>query len=384
MGGDAAKNSTVALQAATRDDRRAAAGEAQQEIRFVRSPDGTRLAWSMHGSGQPLVNVACWLSHLQFDWQSPVWRHLLVDLGQFTTLVRYDERGSGLSDWDVEDFSLEARVRDLETIVDQTGLERFALLGMSPGGHVAIDYAVRHPERVTHLILLGAWAGGGAMTAEELAEEETYLSMIRVGWAREDPRFRRVFTTRFIPDATPEQMAWFDDLQRLSTSAENAVKARVARRAVDVTPLLPKVRAPTLVLQARQDAATDFDEGRQLAALIPGARFVPLESRNHILLGDEPAWQVLVREVEAFLAEAPAPRQGSAPDDDGPNLMARLTARELEILRLAAQGMTNEGIAEALTLSQRTIERHLSNVYLKLGVSGKAARTAAVARLLRR
>jgi pimeloyl-ACP methyl ester carboxylesterase len=350
-----------------------------QEIRFARSADGTRLAWASHGIGPPLVNVSCWLSHLQFDWQSPVWRHLLRDLGAFSTLVRYDERGSGLSDWDVTDFSLEARVRDLEAVVQAARLDRFALLGMSQGGHVAVDYAVRHPERVTHLVLFGAWIGDASWTDEHRDEEDTYLSLIRVGWARPDPIFRRVFTSRFIPDATPEQMAWFDDLQRLSTSTQNAINARMERMRIDISELLPRVRVPTLVLQARHDKNTTFEEGRELAARIPGARFVPLDSRNHILLEDEPAWGVLVRELRAFLA-TPGRQPDEASWTDG---LHSLTGREREILRLAADGLTNTEIAARLVLSVRTVERHLSNAYLKLGLSGKAARTGAVAAMLR-
>ncbi|HET6379566.1 MAG TPA: alpha/beta fold hydrolase [candidate division Zixibacteria bacterium] len=353
--------------------------EEQQDIRFARSADGTRLAWAQHGSGPPLINVSCWLSHLQFDWQSPVWRHLLRDLGKFSTLVRYDERGSGLSDWEVTDFSLEARVRDLEAVVAAARLHRFALLGMSQGGQVAIDYAARHPERVTHLVLFGAWAGPPEWTEERRAEEDAYLSLIRAGWARHDPLFRRVFTSRFIPDASEEQMRWFDDLQRLSISTRNAIEARVARMAADVRHLLPRVRVPTLVIQARRDRAATLDEARELASGIPGARLVLLDSRNHILLEHEPAWRLFVRELRAFLA-TPGRQPDELPWTDG---LHGLTAREREILCLAADGLTNSDIAARLVLSVRTAERHLSNAYLKLGLSGKAARTAAVAAMLR-
>src|SRR5262245_22516973 len=214
---------------------RRAARDPDQEIRFCRTDDGIRLAYAIHGSGPPMVVASCWLSHLQYDWQSPVWRHFLDDLGAIATMVRYDERGFGLSDWSVTDFSLAARLRDLEAVVDSVGLDRFALLGMSGGSAVAMAYAIAHPERVTRMVLYGNVCGiPPVFEGEGLAEEEAYRSLIRVGWAREDPVFRRVFTTRFIPDATEQQMRWFDDLQRMSTSAENAGASRLARLQVDI------------------------------------------------------------------------------------------------------------------------------------------------------
>lgn len=351
-----------------------------QEIRFIRASDGVRLACAVHGEGPPLVNVACWLSHLQFDWESPVWRHLLEDLGAFTTLVRYDERGSGLSDWDIADYSLDARVGDLEAVIDQLGYGRVALLGMSQGGPVAIAYAARHPERVSHLVLLGTQDRGPLtvrLPAERMVEFETLLNLIRIGWARENPTFRRVFTNLFIPAATEEQVRWFDDLQRMSTSTENAVRMWVERAKVNVAPLLAQVRAPTLVFHALDDQGIPFGAGRRVARGIPGARFVPLESNNHILLRDEPAWGRFVDEVRNFLAHDAARIEGGLD-----YLRAGLSVRELEVIRLAAQGRTNLEIGDALSLSVRTVERHLSNAYDKLGVSGKAARAAAVARVL--
>jgi pimeloyl-ACP methyl ester carboxylesterase/DNA-binding CsgD family transcriptional regulator len=351
-----------------------------QEIRFLRAGDGVRLAYAVHGDGPPLVNVACWLSHLQFDWESPVWRHLLADLGSMSTLVRYDERGSGLSDWQIDDYSLDARVNDLESVVDQLGFGRVALLGMSQGGPVAIAYAARHPERVSHLVLLGTQDRGpltARLPAESMVEFETLLNLIRIGWARENPVFRRVFTNLFIPAATEEQVRWFDDLQRMSTSTENAVRMWVERAKVNVSPLLQQVRAPTLVFHAVNDQAIGFGAGRRVARGIPGARFVPLESRNHILLSDDPAWRRFVDEVRDFLTHDAA-RTESGLD----YARAGLSVRELEILRLAAEGRTNLEIGDALGLSVRTVERHLSNAYNKLGVSGKAARAAAVARVV--
>jgi pimeloyl-ACP methyl ester carboxylesterase/DNA-binding CsgD family transcriptional regulator len=351
-----------------------------QQIGFCRAADGTRLAYAVHGSGPPLVVASCWLSHLQHDWQSPVWRHFLDQLGEITTVIRYDERGFGMSDWTVDDFSIEARLADLEAVLAATGFDRFALLGMSGGSAVAMAYAIAHPERVSRLILYGTVCGEPlARTPDETAVEETYRSMIRVGWAKDDPEFRRVFTTRFIPDATEDQMRWFDDLQRMSTSPANAVASRIARQQVDIADDLHRISAPTIVLQAVGDRSTTFDNGVRVSAEIPGARLVPLESRNHILLGDEPAWRIFIDEVTAFLEPD---RRAHAERTPG-RATEPLSRRERDVLRLAADGRTNEEIADALTLSVRTVERHLSNVYGKLGLGGRAARAAAVAEYMR-
>jgi pimeloyl-ACP methyl ester carboxylesterase/DNA-binding CsgD family transcriptional regulator len=340
-----------------------------QEVRFCRADDGVRLAWARHGSGPPLLIVSCWLSHLQHDWHSPVWRHFLDDLGDIATVVRYDERGFGLSDWEVSDFSLERRLTDLETLVEATGLGRFAILGMSGGAPVALAYAHAHPERVTRMVLYGGMAGGGIAQSDP-ATEEAFLAMIRAGWARPDPLFRRVFTNAFIPDANEQQMEWMDELQRTSTNTDNAVCSRIARHQVDVGPLLPEIAVPTLVLHAADDRVAP-EWGPRLAADIPDARLVMLDSRNHVLLADEPAWPVFRREVADFIE----PDRVSVPVD-------HLSDREREILLLAAEGLDNSGIADRLTLSVRTVERHFQNVYLKLGLSGRTARAAAVARVL--
>ncbi|MBM7515641.1 alpha/beta fold hydrolase [Nocardioides nitrophenolicus] len=340
-----------------------------QEVRFCRADDGVRIAWARHGSGPPLLIVSCWLSHLQHDWHSPVWRHFLDDLGELATVVRYDERGFGLSEWEVRDFSLERRLADLETLVEAAGLERFAVLGMSGGAPVAIAYAHAHPERVSRLVLYGAMAGGG-LEQEDEAAEQAFLAMIRAGWARPDPLFRRVFTHAFIPDATEQQMTWMDELQRTSTNTENAVCSRVARHAVDVRELLPALAAPTLVLHAEGDRVAP-GWGPRLATAIPDARLVLLDSRNHVLLADEPAWQVFRAELAGFLAA-----------DRAVVPVGQLSARERELLLLAAEGLDNAAIAERLTLSVRTVERHFQNVYLKLGLSGRTARAAAVCRVL--
>ena len=285
-----------------------------------------------------------------------------------------------MSDWNVTDFSLEARYGDLEAIVDATGFERFALLGMSGGSSVAMAYAARHPERVTRLILYGTVCGRPISFDEsELAEEETYRSMIRVGWAKEDPLFRRVFTQIFIPDASEEQMRWFDALQRMTTSPENAVASRIGRLAVDIADEMPRIAAQTLILQALGDRATSFDNAVEVAGRIPNARLVELASANHIVLANEPAWATFVAEVRAFLEP-----DRWAEDGRHTGAVEPLSPRELDVLRQAARGLDNRAIATELGLSPRTVERHLSNAYGKLGISGKAARAAAVAEVLRR
>jgi pimeloyl-ACP methyl ester carboxylesterase/DNA-binding CsgD family transcriptional regulator len=319
------------------------------------------------------VRAATWLTHLDLDWESPVWRHWLAELGAGHSVVRYDERGCGLSDRDVGELSFDAWVSDLETVVAAAGHERFALLGVSQGAAVALVYAARHPDRVTHLVLYGAYARGRHWRgAEERAHGEAMISAIRAGWTEATPTFRHLFSMLFLPHGTAEQMAWYDELQRRSASAETAVRLYDARNDIDVLDRASSVTAPTLVLHARGDRVVPVEEGRLLAARVPGARFVLLDSANHILLADEPAWQDFLAELEAFLPTAPSP-----PPDAS---VADLSARELDVLELVAGGLTNEAIADRLCLSVRTVERHLSNVYVKLRVSGKAGRAAAAAR----
>ena len=278
--------------------------ELRQEIRFCTTPDGTRLAYATVGSGPPLVRAAHWITHLDYDWQSPVWRHWLVGLARQHMLVRYDERGCGLSDHDVADFSLGAWLQDLETVVDDLGLDRFPLLGVSQGGAVAIAYAARHPERVSRLVLFGAYVQGRlrrAITDEQRREAALQVEMIRLGWGREDPAFRRFFTSSFIPDAPPELWESFAELLRRTTSGENAARLLESWAEIDVTDDATSVTAPTLVLHARDELRVPLEQARRLATLIPGARFVPLASRNHLLRADEPAWDQFLGEVEAFL-----------------------------------------------------------------------------------
>ena len=277
--------------------------ELHQEVHFCTAPDGVRIAYAEVGRGPPLVRTGHWLTHLEYDWESPVWSPYLHALAAERRLIRYDARGNGLSDWEVDDISFEAFVRDLETVVDATGLERFDLLGMSQGCAVSVAYAVRHPERVKHLVLYGGFARGRRMrgSQDEIAQSEAVATLMRQGWGQENPAFRQLFTSLFIPGGSPEQVQWFNDLQRISTSPANAVRLRHAVDMIDVTDLLPQVRTPTLVLHVRNDAVQPLDEGRRIAAGIPGARFVALEGRNHCLLQGDPGWTRFHDEVRAFL-----------------------------------------------------------------------------------
>jgi pimeloyl-ACP methyl ester carboxylesterase len=277
-----------------------------QSIRFCSTPDQVRLAYAVTGQGYPLVKAANWLSHLEFDWQSPVWKHWWKSLSQSYKLIRYDERGCGLSDWEVPKFSFDAWVRDLETVIETTQLNQFALLGISQGAGVAIAYAVQHPEKISHLILYGGYAQGSLLrnaTPQEIEETQIMKKMVELGWGRDNPAFRQLYTSLFIPEGTLEQFHWFNDLQRISTSPKNAAKFVDTFTQTDVCDLAMQVEVPTLVLHSQADALVPFEQGRLLASLIPNARFVPLNSKNHLLLEHEPAWQRFLSEVQEFLPQ---------------------------------------------------------------------------------
>jgi len=278
-------------------------GTRRQEIRFCTTTDRTRIAYASVGEGPPLAKASNWLTHLEHEWESPVWGHWIREISRRHRLVRWDARGCGLSDWNAVDLSLEVSIRDMETVVDALGLERFALLGISQGGAAAIAFAARHPERVSHLVLCGAYARGWRHrgNAEDIEARNALLGLTRLGWGQNNPAFRQLFTTRFIPDAGPAEMDWFNDLQRVSTSPEMAGRLMDAFSRADVRPLLAEVKAPAIVFHAQGDVVVPFDEGRLLAAGIPGSTFVPLPSRNHLLLEHEPAWHVFLRELGAFL-----------------------------------------------------------------------------------
>jgi len=277
----------------------------KQEIRFCTAPDGVQLAYSLIGQGPPVMKTGNWMTHLEFDLESPVWRHLYRELAKDHTLVRYDPRGNGLSDRTIDEISFDAFLGDLETVADASNVTRFALLGISQGCAVAIAYAVRHPERVSHLILYGGYAVGWnkrVRSAAEKEEEAAMLTLMRLGWGKENAAFRQLFTSQFIPGATKEQADWFNELQRITVSGEMATRTYTAIGETDVAAILPRVSAPTLVLHARGDARVPFEAGRRMAAGIPGARFVPLEGRNHLFLETEPAFAHFLEQTRAFLA----------------------------------------------------------------------------------
>jgi RNA polymerase sigma factor (sigma-70 family) len=350
----------------------------KHETRFCTSPDGVGLAYAVEGTGPPLVKAGNWMSHLEYDRRSPVWRHWVSELSRGHTLVRYDERGCGLSDRQFEGTpTLDSYVGDLAAVVDAAGLERFALFGVSGGGPTALEYAVRNPGRVSHLVLYGTYARGRYRRDERQTEQSRLLiDLMRVGWGGTVPAFREVFTSFFIPNAGEEQKRWYDEMQQASSTGEMAARLWLSNTQLDISDRAREVSQPALVLHARRDLAVPYEEGRRLASLLPDARFVTLESDNHILQEGEPAWELLLAEVRAFLGDD---EQAASVAQD----LSDLTEREREVLKLVAAGMSNEEIAERLFLSTRTVERHLSNIYAKLRLSGKSARAAAAARFSR-
>jgi pimeloyl-ACP methyl ester carboxylesterase/DNA-binding winged helix-turn-helix (wHTH) protein len=285
----------------------AAGRRAAQQIRYCTSPDGVRIAYASTGSGPPLVKAANWLTHLDLEWDSPIWAHWIDALSAHHHLIRYDERGCGMSDWDVRDISLDAWVEDLELVVDSVGLDRFPLLGLSQGGAVALAYAVRHPERVSRVVLVGAYARGRlarAATPDEREEAALDMQVGRVGWRRDDQAYRQVFAAQFLPDADRERWDAFNALQRATTSTENVVRFLDTFANVDVSALAGQVTCPTLIVHAREDRRVPTSQARELAALIPDSRVHLLDSGNHIVMADEPAWPELVQELDEFLVDA--------------------------------------------------------------------------------
>ena len=289
------------------DDELERAFRSAQRVRFVHGHDGACLAWATAGreDGPPLVKAANWLSHLELDWQAPIWSPLLRDLALRHNLLRYDERGCGLSDWDVPDISFDTFVTDLETVVDAAGVERFALLGISQGAAVSIEYAARHPDRVSKLVLFGGYAAGWRCMAspQEVREREAVMVLTEAGWGRDDPAYRHLFTQSFMPGATAEELSWFNEFQRRTTSPGNAVRFLEAFSRIDVRHRLSGLRVPTLVIHSRGDRRIPLATGRALAAAIPGAQFASVDSPNHLLLGREPAAEQFLSVVRDFLRD---------------------------------------------------------------------------------
>jgi pimeloyl-ACP methyl ester carboxylesterase/DNA-binding CsgD family transcriptional regulator len=335
----------------------------QQQIRFCTSSDGVRLAYAVSGSGPPLLRAPHWITHLEHD--DAVWGHLLEALGRRFTLVRFDQRGCGLSDRGAADISFEAWVRDLESVADAAQLERFPVLGVSQGAAIAVAYAARHPERVSHLVLYGGYTQGWTsrdLTARERETFDTLGKLIELGWSGRDASLRQVFTMQFIPGAGIELVRAFNELMRLSAPPETALRIYRAFGALDVRAEAPRVCCPALVAHSTRDLRVPFEEGRKLAGLVPGARFVPLESENHLLLAHEPALRGFLDAIDEFIPRG----QGAAASFEG------LTAREQAILEHLAQGLDNAQIAARLELSEKTVRNYLVAILDKLEVETRA------------
>jgi pimeloyl-ACP methyl ester carboxylesterase/DNA-binding CsgD family transcriptional regulator len=338
----------------------------QQTIRFTRSADGVRLAYAESGAGAPLVKAANWLSHLEFDWQSPVWRHWFHFFAGGHRLIRYDSRGCGLSDWDAVDLTLDAHVADLEAVVSAAGVDRFDLIGISQGGAVAIEYCIRHPERVSHLVLYGAFARGWRHRGEESVRKFRALNdLVRLGWGQDNPAFRNMFANIFVPEASAEQERWFSDLMRVTSEPEIAAQIMQASSHLNVVERLAAVQVPTLVIHGRDDACVPYSEGRLFATGIAGATFVTLESRNHILLESEPAWARFCSAFSEFIGPADAASGTVARFDE-------LTERERDILRHLACGLSNAEIADRVFISEKTVRNHLTSIFDKLDVDSRS------------
>lgn len=337
-----------------------------QKIHLCTSEDGVRLAYAVTGSGQPLVKVANYLTHLEHDW--PVWRHWLEEFSRYCELFRYDERGCGLSDRDVDEFSVDAWVKDLHAVTLATGLERFPLLGISQGAPVAVAYAVRYPERVSRLILYGGFARGRFhcdLTPDQRLEAETMINAIRLGWGKHSPAFRQLFSTMLMPEANIQQQHDLNELARLSAKPDTAARMVRAFCDINVQELAKQVSVPTLVIHVRKDTCIAFEEGRRLAALIPGAEFVPLDSKNHVLLAHEPAWKEFCQRIRHFLAVETNKEKTT-------NFLQELTRREREILAGIAKGSSNAQIAAQLQITEKTVRNHVTNLFSKLNISRRA------------
>lgn len=334
-----------------------------QRIRCLTTRDRVHVAWAEAGRGRALVKPANWLTHLEYDLDSPVWRHWIAFLSGAFRFIRYDERGCGMTDHRAQDLSAGRWIDDLEAVVDAARIDApFVLLGISQGAVAAIEYAVRHPERVSRLVLYGGYARGWARRGQPEVEafNRALLEIVRAGWGSDNPAFRQVFTSRFMPGATDEQVRWFNDLCQRTTTGEVAARLLEARSVADVTALLPEVRVPTLVMHARDDGVVPLAEGRLLAAEIPDAAFVELDSRNHILLEHEPAWQAFKECLLDFVS------------DKRVSALRSLSTRERDVLKAVAAGLTNAQVADRLAISEHTVRNHLTNIFGKLGIHSRA------------
>jgi pimeloyl-ACP methyl ester carboxylesterase/DNA-binding CsgD family transcriptional regulator len=337
----------------------------RQRIRYLPSAGGVQLAWAEAGSGPLVVKAANWMSHLEYEWESPVWRHWIRFFAEHFRFVRYDERGCGMSDREAGPITVEQWIGDLEAVVEAAEpSEPFALLGVSHGAAACIGYAARHPERVSKMILYGGYARGYLHRGDPDAEREyrAMIELFEIGWGRENPAFRQLFTSRFIPDGTAEQVEWFNELCRKTISPAMAAELMQMRGRLNVVDMLGQVRVPTLVIHPREDNVVPLAEGRLLASRIPGAQFVELESKNHVLLEDEPAWARFQETVLEFLGAAPKRSEA----------FAALSPREREVLALLTEGLANAEIGERLSISEKTVRNHISSIFDKLGVWSRA------------
>ena len=339
----------------------------QQRVHYLQASDQVKLAWAETGTGPVLVKASNWLSHLEYDWESPIWNHWLRFFADRFRFVRYDERGCGMSDWTVDNLSFERRLADLEAVIEAAGIrDPFALLGISQGAGICIAYAIRHPERVSRLVLYGGYARGARSRTirSRINFFRALVDVVRVGWAQDNPAFRQVFTSRFIPGASNEQVKWFNDLCRITSSASAAAALLESRGSMDVTDLLSQVRTPTLVLHGRNDEVVPIAEGRLIAAGIPGAQFVELDSRNHSCSRASRPGSAFSKKSRSF-SELTTP----AAED---TTFASLSPREREILARLTEGLSNAEIAEQLGVSEKTVRNHLSHLFDKLGVWSRA------------
>lgn len=341
----------------------------RQQISFCTTSDGVRIAYAVAGSGPPLIRVGGWLTHVERDWGSPVWQHWLRELTHDHTLGRFDIRGSGLSDHDVAEQGLEAWVRDLEAVVDSLGWKRFSLIGLCQGGPIALLYATRHPQRVSRLVLYNAYTNGAftrGASERKREEAEALASMIKIGWGRKTGAFRELFARRLSPRHNVEQIGWWDDLQRITTSPENAGRLWRGFHEIDIRDVLEEIHIPTLVAHVENDAMVPFELGRSLASQLPDARFLPLKGANHILQPEDSSWPTFVSELRRFLADAPTTVGDSAVG------VGELTRRQRLVLDRVARGQSNTEIAQALSIASKTVRNHVSAICSKLDISTRA------------
>lgn len=339
----------------------------KQQIRFCASKDGTRIAYALSGSGPPLVLAANWLTHLEYQWRNLSWRTMLETLSQHYTVLRYDARGCGLSDWYVADISLDAWIDDFEAVIAAADMQRFPIMGVCQGGAIAIEYAARHPEQVERLLLFGALTRGRLKrnsSAQEMELAKLRYDLTRVGWATETHAYLQAFASLWQPGGTAEHLRSWCELQRMTTTAEIAVRHLQVVDQTDVSASAQSIQCPTLIVHADRDRVIPVEEARRCAALIPNARFVQLESENHLLLEDEPAWTSFQEELAAFIPARPMAR-AQAP-------FSTLSKREADVLELIARGRDNAQIAASLGLSEKTVRNHITGIFSKLAVENRA------------